>query len=612
MRRKLGRCRDVTGARAPALAGGAIMKALLLAVLAATLPLLPAAPAPVSARGIDPASAMAAVDAALNVGDVDAALALFADDAAVTEPSGLYPGRRPIRRYLQDLAAQHYHAEAGRYDVEGDVVTGVKLVSLDDWRRLGLAPLDVVAEAVVQDEQIRTLVIALTAEAEARLAAARAVGAREPAQVPGGAPPRATRAAGTLEDAVATQAATRAQLRVLGDAFTCVEARFVSYRRSDVRLETVEQWYVASQLWADAVLWLAASGHGSAPSAGGGPAVPRRPVPPAGWDPSEARCHLDKGFVFLDRLWDHASDGYFPNSDPAATVVDRGARYADDNALGGLALLAAAATAPDGPLRQRYLHAARREADFLAESGVWDETFGGGFWWNTDRGDGPEGKPAHTNAVAALFFARLHEATGLDAYREWALRTILWLDTVLYDPNRQLYRWSARYEDPAGRAGAVVQDRYFNYDQGVAIEAQLLAAGLDGDPSRLTRAQGVGRALHAAFRDREGGGYNLEAGVEQVYAAYAAWASLGHLALYDVDGDAAWLEMARQNAEGLAASLGEPDGGYAYRHYRCVDRLARGCESGRFPRIVDRTRDTAAQAWMQHLQTVIARRVASR
>src|SRR5919199_3798070 len=86
-----------------------------------------------------------------------------------------------------------------------------------------------------------------------------------------------------LAAAAATQAMTRARLSVLGDAFTCADARFVSFRRSDAEPEIVEQWYVASQLWADAVLL----------------ADVRAPL--AGWDPLETRCHIDKGFVFLDR-----------------------------------------------------------------------------------------------------------------------------------------------------------------------------------------------------------------------------------------------------------------------------------------------------------------------
>jgi hypothetical protein len=51
----------------------------------------------------------------------------------------------------------------------------------------------------------------------------------------------------------------------------------------------------------------------------------------------------------------------------------------------------------------------------------------------------------------------------------------------LYDPERHLYRWSVSFQDLERRAGAVISQRYFNYDQSIAIEAQLAAMRLDGD-----------------------------------------------------------------------------------------------------------------------------------
>jgi hypothetical protein len=54
-----------------------------------------------------------------------------------------------------------------------------------------------------------------------------------------------------LVNAAMLQAATRQQLAVLGDAFTCTDAGFVSYRRSDKDPAVTDQWYVASQLGSD-------------------------------------------------------------------------------------------------------------------------------------------------------------------------------------------------------------------------------------------------------------------------------------------------------------------------------------------------------------------------
>lgn len=432
-----------------------------------------------------------------------------------------------------------------------------------------------------------------------------------------------------LRRAVRTQATTRSRLSVLGDAHRCDIARLVSYIRSDAEPGITDQWYLASQLWADAALFGVISllhdradrsvsdaavgppvlSDANGPE-GGGPAVWDEPS--LGWDEAEALCHLEKGLILLDRLWDVETAGYYARSDATGTAVQRGPRFVDDNSLAGLALLEAAATAFSAASGQRYLHAARRTADFLIGSKLWDETFGGGFWWNTGLGDTPEGKPAQTNALAALFFARLYTATGVEAYRDWAVQTLLWMDTILYDPARELYRWSVSYQEPARGEGAVLSDRFFNYDQAIAIEAQIVAAELDGNSGRLDRARALGEAMHAAFWAPERGGYNLEAGVEQVYASYGAWASFGHLALFDLDQHAGWLERARANAEAIGAALGEPDGGYAYRHYVCEDRIAPGCESGLVASVVDRTRDTAAQAWMQHLQSAITRRLVQR
>jgi len=401
-----------------------------------------------------------------------------------------------------------------------------------------------------------------------------------------------------FEAAATTEGATRARLGVLGDAFTCADARFVSFRRSDAEPQIVDQWYVASQVWADAALLRVAA--------------PEMPMGDSskltGWDSLDTRCYVDKGFVFLDRLWDYTRSGYFPMSDPVGANVATQLRFGDDNTVAGLALLETASSTTDPLLLQRYIHAAEREADFLTDpvTGLWDTRFGGGFWWETARGDTDEGKPAQTNALAALFFVRLYNATGISTYRDWALRTLLWLDTILYDPGRHLYRWSVGYQDLTNRTGAIIHQRYFNYDQGIAVEAQIEAAQLDGDQNRLSRSRDVGRAIQTAFWSNDRGGYNLESGIDQVYASYAAWTSLGHLAMYRLDGSSEWLALARQNLNSLQTDLAEPDGGYAFRSYRCLDRVAKGCETGQVQHVVDHTRDTSAQAWMQHLQASVA------
>jgi hypothetical protein len=432
------------------------------------------------------------------------------------------------------------------------------------------------------------------------------IGSGRPASAAEAAAPE-VEASQSLWSAQRTQQVTRGTLRVLSSGTRCADSRFVSYRRSDREPEIVDQWYVVSQLWADAAL------IGADPDrlrAHPDVRVLLRQGRAPAWDEREARCHVDKGFVFLDRLWDDDEGGYYPRSNANGSKITRNEQYADDNALAGLALLAAADSADGSFSRDYYLYAAVQEAEYLQESGLWDDTFGGGFWWSTGMGDSDEGKPAQTNALAALFFARLYGVTGDPAHRDAALSTIGWLDAALFDPDRNLYRWSVRYDRPAEKVGGPVKsDRYFNYDQGLAIEAQLAVAKLDGNKDRIARARAIGDATHSAFWNRERAGYNLEAGIEQVYTSYAAWTSLGHLALYAQDGDQRWLQMAQANAKALTANAAEPDGSYALRYYTCVDGRAPGCNVGRPRWAADHTRDTAAQAWAQHLQTALARSI---
>jgi hypothetical protein len=408
-------------------------------------------------------------------------------------------------------------------------------------------------------------------------------------------------AASRWDSALEVQRATQDRLRVLGDAPSCELARLVSFRRSDVEPQVVDHWYMTSQLWADAALLPLPIDPGRGPVRETSHGLPLDPA-----TETETQCQIDKGFGFLDRMWNYEVAGYYARSNPTGTAIEHGPRYADDNSLVGLALLAAAAVTPDDATRRRYVYAAERAADFLTGGGLWDDIFGGGFWWNTGRGDTPEGKPAQSNALAALFFGRLYQATGNEAHRVWALQTLQWLDATLFDPQVQLYRWSVAYQQPAVRAGEVRNNTYFNYDQGIALEAQILAYRLDGNVGHLDRARAIGRAIHPVFWQPERGGYNLEAGVDQVFTSYAAWVSLGHLALYDLDRDASWLALAQQNADALIAATHEADGGYAYRYFRCPAQTVPGCEGGPGAWALDRTRDTSAQAWMQHLQAALA------
>jgi limonene-1,2-epoxide hydrolase len=153
--------------------------AVLLFVLAAC-------PSVAVAQLADPLAVVTAFNTALNAHDGAAALALLADDAVVTTPSGtVYMGKQQIGAYVQGLFAQNYQAQVDsqRIHAIGSLVTSQGKVWLDEWRTLGIAPLDSIAEATVQGGKISSLRAVLTPESAARLQAAQSR-APAPAQLP--------------------------------------------------------------------------------------------------------------------------------------------------------------------------------------------------------------------------------------------------------------------------------------------------------------------------------------------------------------------------------------------------------------------------------------------
>jgi hypothetical protein len=404
-----------------------------------------------------------------------------------------------------------------------------------------------------------------------------------PLQAGAAEPPFEAVAAVHLARARETRAFTERTFQYLAGGSSCPRAVFVSYARSERESTIADQWYQVSQIWADLAL-----------------APPAEPL---------MRCWAIRGFTFLDRLWDTSqpSGGFFPGADLPGEYFNVEEKYADDNSLAGLVWMEAAQRAPDSLERELMLGRARATADFLMHSGIWDETFGGGFWWNTTLGATVEGKPAQSNGLAAEFFLALYAMTGEPSYREWGLKTLAWLDQKLYDPRMQLYRWNVGFEDRQARQGEVVADRYFNYDQGILVEANLLAYRLLGRDRRyFERAWSLGRRLDPVFWDQALGGYDLEAGIPQVFPAYSAWLTQSLLTLHEQDGDWYWLERAAANVDALnRGAWDEASGGYYHRYYVCRDTFAPGCADGA-AQAVDVEKHSVDQAWMQRVQALLA------
>jgi uncharacterized protein YyaL (SSP411 family) len=396
-----------------------------------------------------------------------------------------------------------------------------------------------------------------------------------------------------LARARATHDYTARHLAYYAGGTGCADARWVSYRRSTAEPAFSDSWYDFSQLQADAALL--ARGD------------------------TTAQCYVEKAFLHLERHWDpREPGGYFGRGAVDGSRVDGPDKYADDNALAGIALLEAHASAPDAAARARYLARAIAIGKYLTRGPLWDDVFDGGFWWNSRRGDSVEGKPAQSNALAALLFLRLHALTADAHWRTWAARTLAWLDAALWDAAANLTCYSVRYADPARRRGRALERRYFNYDQAILLEAlvwdarltEAAAAGgvaaspapalagavsLPGSPA-LARARAIAAALEPRFWDASLGGFVLEAGVPQVLLVYAAWLTPALLTLAAADGDPRWVALARRNVDALHARLYDPaDGGYAHRAWRDGDRVR-----------VDPERHTAAQGWMQYAQARLA------
>ena len=382
--------------------------------------------------------------------------------------------------------------------------------------------------------------------------------------------------------ALSTQAYTWQHLAYTAGAADCPTAPYVSYRRDLVNTGIADHWYVALQVRADAAL------------VGLGP------------EHQGFRCHVEKAFTWMERLWSPAHAGYAPRADldgSNPTLVDV---YADDNAVIGLAFLDVARTTRDPELRARALAAADRAARYPLVAGLWDGEFGGGLWWTNQRNGLGEGKPAQSTALLAQVMAELYAETGDPVYRQHAIDALAWLDGALWNEYHKLYAYSVHY-DPDNPTQTVVASRFFGYDQAIVIETLVTLHRMEPDnPRYLSRARELALAMDRAFWQRELGGYTLEADVPDLYPAYGAWISEALLELYAVDPDPFWLERARANFDALEERFKNGgSGAYFRRSFPCSGQLAVHCYPGeRYG--LERNIFTMSQAMMQRVAALLA------
>ena len=148
------------------------------------------APAGVTAQATDPIAIATAFGQAENAHDVERTVALFADDAVVETPFGNFTGKEQIRQFIQSLVAGNIQTVGRDYRASGDQVSFISAATTDDFRRMGVAPVDFRIEGTVREGKIQRWIVSLTPESAARLQAAQAASQPQPQPKPGGPAPK--------------------------------------------------------------------------------------------------------------------------------------------------------------------------------------------------------------------------------------------------------------------------------------------------------------------------------------------------------------------------------------------------------------------------------------
>jgi predicted alpha-1,6-mannanase (GH76 family) len=153
--------------------------------------------------------------------------------------------------------------------------------------------------------------------------------------------------------------------------------------------------------------------------------------------------------------------------------------FFDDSAWWALAWVAAY----DLTGEDRYLDAARTV--FAHSRGGWDDTCGGGVWWNQER----TYKNAITNELFLTLAALLHQRTPGDRdYRSWALRAWEWLHASgMIGPGGLV-------NDGLTAACANNGGTTWTYNQGVILGGLAALYQITGDPAYLRQGEVIADA----------------------------------------------------------------------------------------------------------------------
>ncbi|NIN64529.1 MAG: DUF4440 domain-containing protein [Anaerolineae bacterium] len=154
------------------------MKRLVIAVTVIVVMLV--LPGALSAQESDPVAVVTALYEAVNAGDVEAALALYSDDAVIympVPPPGMpdtYTGKEEVRAWIENEVARNTEYVLLATQVDGTTVVATTSVADDVLRSFGLTSLEQTDEFTIQDGKVTARTHAFTEESLATLGAAAA------------------------------------------------------------------------------------------------------------------------------------------------------------------------------------------------------------------------------------------------------------------------------------------------------------------------------------------------------------------------------------------------------------------------------------------------------
>ncbi|RYE20951.1 MAG: hypothetical protein EOP51_16725 [Sphingobacteriales bacterium] len=339
--------------------------------------------------------------------------------------------------------------------------------------------------------------------------------------------------------------------------------QYSSYRSNTTSgANQISEWYQVSQMYADAAMIQAGQAN--------------------------YLSYMNNTFIWMENLWDknNPSGGYFA----ACNLNGSGAggdKYVDDNGLTGMVYLEAY-DITTGADRDAYFNKAKACGDWLINSGLWDNTYDGGFWWSTEK----TFKPTQANGVALQLFLRLYKITGQQVYKDWAIKTDTWLQEKMYDNAKKLYIWKID-----GPGAGTKHTEVFTYDNAVMIEANLLHNTVLNEPSYLTKAQSLGTAMNTVLWNQQYKMYlfNTQPTQNRVNPAWCGWGSQGMIRLYEADGNKLWLTYAKNNIDGLNKSNRNATT-FGYHFFAAFNGTDRAPEF-----------ETVDQAWMQRVQALYSK-----